>query len=105
MEYFQLTDEQRKELLIALKLARKSCAKDAYKINAILLLGSGWMLDAVAKALFLSDETISKYKRDYIEGGIKKMLGTWYRGSNCKLNEREQRILCDELDTNIYLTT
>lgn len=105
MENFQLTTNQRNELIVALKFARKTRAKDAYKINAILLLGSSWTLEAVAEALFLSDETISKYKRDYIDGELSKLLDKRYRGSDCKLTENEQRILCDELDGNIYLTT
>ena len=105
MRNFQLTTNQRNELIAALKFARKTRAKDAYKINAILLLGSAWTLEAVAEALFLSDETISKYKRDYIDGGLSKLLDKKYLGSDCKLTENEQRILCDELDGNIYLTT
>lgn len=105
MEHFQLTDKQRDELIIELNIARKKRAKDAYKINAIILLGSGWTLRAVANALFLSDETIGKYKKDYINGGIKKLLKTSHRGGICKLTENQQRVLCEELDTNIYLTT
>ena len=105
MKSFQLTIDQRNELIAALRFARKSRAKDSYKINAILLLGSDWTLEAVAKALFLSDETVSKYKKDYIDGGLSTLLSKRYRGSDCKLTEKQQRVLCDELDGNIYLTT
>lgn len=105
MKNFRLTNDQRKELIIALKFSRKSCAKDSYKINAILLLGDGWTTRSVAAALFLSDETISKYKKDYSEGGIEKLQGTNHRGSDCMLTEAQQRIFCEELDKNIYLTT
>lgn len=102
---FQLTTSQRDELIAALHLARKTHAKDSYKINVILLLGDGWTIKTIAEALFLSDETIGKYKKDYTDGGISRLLGRRYRGSDCKLTEKQQRILCDELDANIYLTT
>ena len=105
MEHFQLTTIQRDELIAALRFARKTRAKDAYKINVILLLGDGWTIKAVAKALFLSDETTGKYKKDYNDGGITKLLGKRYLGSNCNLTEKQQGILCEELDANIYLTT
>lgn len=105
MENFRLTNDQYKELIVALKIARKTCAKDSYKINTILLLGDGWTTKAVAEALFLSDETISTYKKDYTDGGIAKLQGANYRGSDCMLTESQQRIFCEELDNNIYLTT
>lgn len=105
MEKFYLTNDQRKELIFELTRARKSSAKDSYKINAILLLGDGWTIKAVAEALFLSDETISKYKKDYADGGIAMLQGTNYRGSDCMLTGTQRRIFCEELDNNIYLTT
>ena len=105
MENIQLTKDQRGELIGALVDARKTNAKDSYKINAILLLGDGWTIQQVSAALFLSDETISKYKAAYRKGGIKKLLNTNYNGSKCKLKRHQRRKLCKELNSNIYLTT
>lgn len=105
MGHLKLTRDQRGELISALVEARKTNAKDSYKINAILLLSDEWTIQQVTEALFLSDETIRTYLKDYKKGGIKRLLKTGYNGSKCKLNRHQRRKLCKELDSNIYLTT
>ena len=89
----------------AFKKAKKKSARDAYKINVIILLPAGWQIEAISAALLISDETIRQYKNAYLSGGIKKLLRTKYVGSNSKLTEHERSMLCEELNSAIYLTT
>ena len=105
MKNLQLTKDQRGGLIGALVDARKTNAKDSYKVNAILLLDDGLCVQEVSLVLYLSDETIRAYQKDYKKGGIKKLLKTNHKGSKCKLNRYQRSKLCKELNSNIYLTT
>jgi len=105
MDKFQLSEKELIELHEAFKRAKKKAAKDAYKINAIILLATGWSIESISAALLISDETIRQYKNAYQKGGIGKLLKTEYIGSNCKLTKHQRNILCKELDSAIYLTT
>ena len=103
--YFQAPEKDVVELYEAFACAKKKSAKDAYKINVIILLATGWTIETISAALLISDETIRQYKHAYRKGGIKRLLTTKYVGSNCKLTKHQENILCVELDANIYLTT
>ena len=56
MQGFYLTPDQLAELRIAHK--SESYKRSAYKINAIILLGTGWKLKEVKEALLLDEETL-----------------------------------------------
>jgi hypothetical protein len=58
MTEFTLSREEISTLKRAHRAAKKK--RDAYRINAIVLLGTGWTIREVAEALFLDDETIRK---------------------------------------------
>lgn len=104
MKGFKLNKEQLTELRIAHKREKKcgnvSCA---YKLNAIILLGSGWKLREVKEALLLDDETLRSYVQRYRSGGIKLLLQTNYKGSQAWLTEDQLTQLSDEVDNNIHL--
>ena len=106
MKGFELTPEQQQELRAALAITRnKNRAKDSVKINALLLLGTGWTLSEVSDALFLDTETIRSYVSRYKAGGLKKVLKALHRGSSPRLSSSQLEALCEELDSEIYLTT
>ena len=65
MKGFHLTKEQVIELRIAHREAKRINAVAAYKINAMILLGSGWTLKKVKDALLLDDETLRNYIASY----------------------------------------
>lgn len=79
--------------------------KAAYKINAVILLGTGWSLKEVKEALLLDDETLRSYLKKYQSGGIGELVKTNYPGRQAHLNDDQLKKLCLELDNNIYLTT
>lgn len=98
-----LTEEELVKLHKAFREAKGK--RDAYKINVIILLATGWPIESISAALLISDETIRQYKNAYQKGGIRKLLKTKYSGSNCKLTRHERNILRKELNSAIYLTT
>lgn len=103
MKSFYLSEEQ----LVALRSAHRAerNRRAAYKLNAVLLLGTGWTLKGVSEALLLDDETLRSYVEKYRKGGIETLLQTQYAGRRPQLDDAQQKQLCGELDTNIYLTT
>lgn len=102
MKDFWLTKEELKELRIAHRAERNRNA--AYKINAVILLGTGWKLKQVKNALLIDDETLRSYVGKYKSGGIKKLTETNYQGRNCHLNDLQIERLKAELESKIYLS-
>jgi transposase len=103
MRDFLLTKKQLIQLHAEHKSERNK--NSAYKINAVILLGSGWTLSSVKTALLLDEETLSSYVKKYKSGGLGELLKTNYQGRVNQLSELQQEQLCDELESKIYLTT
>lgn len=51
MKNFILTNAEIAILRSEHRIAKKCSAKSAYRVNAVILLGSGWDLESVANAL------------------------------------------------------
>ena len=103
MRNFHLTDDKLNELRKAHKAERNRNA--AYKMNAVILLGSGWSLEEVKSALLLDQETLSSYVKKYKDGGINQLLMTHHQGRKNQLDKAQLESLCEELEREIYLTT
>lgn len=103
MKGFDLSTDE----LIRLRKAHKSehYKRSAYKINCVILLGSGWTLEEVRDALLLDEETLRSYVKKYQEGGLPALLKVEYKGSEPQLSVAEIKQLCIVLDTQIFLTT
>lgn len=104
MRNFELSPEEIEALRFAHKKERRNVSK-AYRINAVILLGTGWSVRQVAEALLLDEDTLSNYIKKYKEGGFSNLLKTLHQGSKPLLNEAQISQLCEELDRTIYLTT
>jgi len=105
MKGFHLKESELNELREAHRRAKRTSASSAYRINAVILLGTGWNLKKVRDALLLDDETLRNYVSRYREGGIELLCNTSHAGSVPRLDADEQRQLCDELDNHIYQST
>jgi transposase len=103
MKGFELSNEE----LLFLRKAHQSehYKRSAYKINAVILLGSGWTLEQVKEALLIDDETLRNYVKKYQDGGLTELLKINHKGSDPYLSVQQIKLLCEELDSNIYLTT
>lgn len=87
---FVLTKEQLSDLNDAHQKAKRSSAHAAYKINAIIFLGTGWTLKQVRQALLLDGETLRSYVKKYHEHGIESLIRTHYKGRTSKLAEAQE---------------
>lgn len=96
-----------KDELLTLRQAHKSehYKRSAYKINAVILLGTGWTLEEVKEALLVDEETLRNYIKKYQDGGLPALLKVEYKGSEPQLSVAEISQLCQALNTQIFLTT
>jgi transposase len=106
MEGFILSEEEIQELHAA-RLSAKSC-KDvnaAYRIHAIILLGSGMTSNEVSNVLFINIDTLGTYVKKYVNGGVNKLCQNNYLGRQQLLDDKKLALLIIELGSRIYLTT
>jgi len=103
MTEFALSQEEISTLKRAHRAAKKK--RDAYRINTIVLLGSGWTIREVAEALFLDDETVRNYLKRYKTGELNALLNDNYKGYSGKLCGLEIFQLDEHLNESTYLST
>jgi len=60
------------------------------RANALLLLNDGMSCAAVAKVLFIDDDTVRTWHRLYEEDGIEGLAGFGHEGSACRLSLEQQ---------------
>jgi len=103
MKGFHLTKRERVELHTAHRQERNK--RYAYKIHAVILLGTGYTLKKVKEVLFIDDETLRNYVSSYRKDGMNGLLTDERGGRVCLLSAEQQQLLQRELNTNIHLTT
>src|SRR3974390_2301704 len=84
-----LDSESRQDLI---ELARDGSAPHrlARRANALVLLDDGMSCEAVAKVLYLDDDTIRTWYRLYQEDGIEGLASFGYEGGACRLTAEQQ---------------
>ena len=106
MKGFDLTQEAIQALYAAHRSAKqRKKVTAAYKINAVILLGTGWTLEDVSDALLLDEDTLASYVKKYHQKGFGGLLETLHKGSQKKLTDAQLATLCGELNNVIHLTT
>jgi len=106
MEKFILSAEEIQELHAA-HLSAKRCkdVNSAYKIHAVILLGTGMTSNEVSNVLFINIDTLGTYIKKYVSGGVSELCQTNYLGRQQLLNDKQLSLLNMELSSKIYLTT
>jgi hypothetical protein len=66
MQDYHLDKQELAELRAAHRAARN--AREAYRLNAVILLGSGWSPSEVAAALLIDDDTVRNHFKRYKQG-------------------------------------
>ncbi|WP_245232644.1 helix-turn-helix domain-containing protein [Thiorhodococcus minor] len=79
----RLSDERLTELRSAHREVRE--IREAYRINAVILLGQGRGVKDVADALLMDPETVRTYFKRYQKGGVDELLRMSYVGSETLL--------------------
>lgn len=102
MSNYSLPDSEISELREA--HAELCDKRDADRVKAIILLGSGWSATKVAEALLIDRNTIRTYFRKYQKGGLEKLLETQHSGSTGFLSVSEAKELDAYLQENLHLT-
>jgi transposase len=101
MQNFELTNEQVRVLRTVHRSTRDK--RYAYRINAIILLGTGWTLEQTADALLLDQATLSNYVKTYKAEGVDALLKMDYCGSSPKLTDGQISRLDEHLTKSTYL--
>jgi len=83
MRDYHLNEQELAELRGAHRAARN--AREAYRINAVILLGSGWRPSEIAAALLIDDDTVRNHFKRYKQGGIAALERMNYVGSEALL--------------------
>ena len=103
MTEFTLLQAEISSLKRAHRAAKKK--RDADRIKAIILLGTGWAIIEVAEVLLLDDETIRNYIKSYKSGEFNALLDDNYKGYSGKLLKPEIEQLNSHLNETTYLRT
>jgi len=77
----------------------------ARRANALLLLDDGLSCAAIAKVLFLDDDTIRTWYRLYQEDGIEGLAGFGHEGSACRLSDEQRDKLTAWISATLPRTT
>lgn len=102
MNDYRLSAEELAELRAAHRRMRE--IREAYRINAVILLGQGRSVKDVADALLLDPDTVRSYFKRYKNGGLDDLLRMSYVGSEALLNSSQLRALDAHLQRTLYQT-
>jgi transposase len=76
--------------------------REAYRINAVILLGQGRAVADVADALLFDPDTVRNYFKRYRTGGLDELLRMSYVGSEALLDALQLAELDAHLATHLY---
>ena len=86
-------DSESRQDLIELTRDGSAAHRLARRANALLLLDDGMSCGAVAKVLYLDDDTIRTWHRLYQEDGIEGLASFGYEGCACRLTPEQRERL------------
>jgi transposase len=94
------------EILAELRRAHRRTRdkREAYRINAVLLLGGGWTAEQVAEALLIDPNSVRNHFKSYRDGGLKALGDEGYCGSECLLGIEQLAHLELHLKAKLYPT-
>jgi transposase len=95
-----------KQDLAELRKAHRNAlnVREAYRINAVILLAEGWSAEHVGKALLLDVGIVRGYFKRYREGGLDQLLRMNSVGSEALLDADQRAELDAHLSSNLYQT-
>lgn len=102
MRDYRLTKREIAELRAAHRGTRD--VREAYRINAVILLGQGRSAADVADALLIDPDTARGYYKRYKDGGIDELLRMSFVGREALLDAEQLAELDAHLQTQVYLT-
>jgi transposase len=100
MQDYRLDKQELAELRAAHRAARN--AREAYRLNAVILLGSGWSPSEVAAALLIDGDTVRNHFKRYKQGGIAALERMNYVGSEALLTPAQLAELDAHLQQELH---
>jgi transposase len=100
MQRYHLDKQELAELRAAHRAARN--AREAYRLNAVILLGSGWSPSQVAAALLIDEDTVRNHFKRYKQGGIGELERMNYVGSEAWLTPAQLAELDAHLQQELH---
>jgi len=96
----KLTQQEREQI----KQLHRNCQKRRYadKLKALLLLDKGFSCVEVGEMLLLDDDTIRKYREQYLSFGAESLLQDNNKGGFSYLDSKQLALLNKELERNTY---
>jgi len=76
MRDYYLNERELAELRSAHREVRE--IREAYRLNAVILLGQGWGVNDVADALLMDPDTVRSYFKRYKHGGVQPVARACY---------------------------
>src|SRR5438132_10223188 len=98
-------DASIREDLIALVRDGKAETRLTRRANALLLLDDGMSCEAIAKVLYLDDDTIRYWYKLYGEKGLSWLADFGYKGRACELTAAQQEAVKDWVAQTLPRTT
>ena len=103
---FELPTEEIEILHVALKKAKsRKDVNSSYRINSLILLGTGMTCEEVSDVLFININTLLNYVKKYKNGGLQELCENNYYGRKSFLTAKQEDQLKNEMYIKIYLTT
>jgi transposase len=100
MKNFTLSAAQVSELRRRHRTTREK--RHAYRINAVILLGTGWTLAEVSEALLFDEETLRNWLARYRAGGVDALCVDQYTGGAAHLDLDQHEKLAAHLQEVLY---
>jgi transposase len=98
-------DAATREELIALVRDGKAETRLTRRANALLLLDDGMSCEAVARVLYMDDDTIRYWHKLYRENGLRWLADFGYKGRLCELTASQQEELKNWVTQTLPRTT
>ena len=98
-------DSESRQDLIELTRDGSAAHRLSRRANALLLLDDGMSCEAVAKVLYLDDDTVRTWYRLYQEDGIEGLASFGYEGGACRLTAEQQDRLTAWITETLPRTT
>ena len=99
-----LTPAERKEMLGCVKSQTEEHGI-ARRANALLLLDEGKSCSQIAKVLYIDDDTVRQWHKQYLEGGWDFVAVNDWKGGQSRMSEAQETALCDWLEGRICRST
>ena len=78
--------------------------READRVKAVILLGTGWTPSQVAEVLLIDRTTVRHYFQEYKKGGVSRLLETHYSRHRGNLSRKQEHALDAYLQAHLHIS-